>query len=400
MLSKNFRIYLTAPLRVEMLSNAHLKVLPSLQLDIPPALQQKFDKIYSKYTEDFWGEDYRIFLKYLNENNQWEKAKLTHQNETYDVLIKLHGKSPTQHVEGNHYSLGVKVLNNKKINGVSRFNLIVYWRIRYNYDVIEYLAKSMEIYQKTSDLTSVQINDRQPKLYYFEYRINQEYFDKIAQPNLIALKHKSDHSVIFTGGNIVEWNEKLRTAIAKIELDDSLKKIIYEKYATLNKAIYEQDEKTVLSFFDLDYLAKIQAFRYLYADNGHGFGVDNFLAAFNTDNSKFYPFVHRDNSAYTLDISAIKDRFDGKNIGTEYEKPLFDIFANSDILAKKTKAYLVEILEKKQVTAHAIDSIVAQHNSYYYSSFIKQKMGKQELHSATANIKNISETLLYSKNSK
>ena len=115
-LSKNFRIYLTAPLRVEMLSNAHLKVLPSLQLDIPPALQQKFDKIYSKYTEDFWGEDYRIFLKYLNENNQWEKAKLTHQNETYDVLIKLHGKSPTQHVEGNHYSLGVKVLNNKKIN--------------------------------------------------------------------------------------------------------------------------------------------------------------------------------------------------------------------------------------------------------------------------------------------
>ena len=153
-------------------------------------LQQKFDKIYSKYTEDFWGEDYRIFLKYLNENNQWEKAKLTHQNETYDVLIKLHGKSPTQHVEGNHYSLGVKVLNNKKINGVSRFNLIVYWRIRYNYDVIEYLAKSMEIYQKTSDLTSVQINDRQPKLYYFELNILEKPLKKLSlkvSPNWLFL---------------------------------------------------------------------------------------------------------------------------------------------------------------------------------------------------------------------
>ncbi len=65
----------------------------------------------------------------MKENNKGEKAKLISQNKIYDVSIKLHEKSPTQHVEGNHYFLGLKVLNNQKINEVSRFNLIVYWRI-------------------------------------------------------------------------------------------------------------------------------------------------------------------------------------------------------------------------------------------------------------------------------
>ncbi|MGB0403953.1 MAG: hypothetical protein ACPGEG_07645 [Salibacteraceae bacterium] len=392
LLSKDFRIFISSPIRSENAVRINSLDVPEFKLIIRPEVEKKFDLIYSHYTEDFFGKDFQKFVDFLDLNNNWEKAQLTYLNQTYDVKIKLHGKTPTQHVEGNHYSLGVKLLNGAQINEVSRFNLIVFWRIRYKYDVLKYLANNLDLNMTENELVKIQINDRTKKLYFFEYRMNSDFLKKTNRQNFVALKHKSDHSLVYTGGDIEKWNVKLIKAIGKLEVNDSLKAIIYDNYSKLNNAIYEENTKQVISHFDLEYLTKIQAFRYVFADDGHGFGFENLLILFNLSNGKFYPFVHRDNTQYTLSESELSNGFNGENIGTY--SPLFGTLAKSDLLTSKTENYLNEILSEKRLESEVIDSIIEEYNSYYYSSSIKQFLGMQAPHSSCQNIKTLKKHFL------
>lgn len=361
--SKEFRIFITQPLRVENLKIVNSLNISEMKLQIPKQVQEKFDLIYSKYRN-------KNFVKYLNKNNQWENAKLEYLNKTYNILVKLHGKTPSQHFENEYYSLGVKMLDNDKINGVSRFNLIVYWRIRYKSGLIKYLAKKTNLYYKENILTKIKINDKREKLYYFEFRTNKEYFKKINKNNLISLKGKNDHSLIYCVGDIESYKLRLKKAIKKIDVNDSTKNIIYNEYLALSKAIYEKDLKKVLTHFDVDYLSRVQAFRYLYADNGHGFYGGNLLMAFNTSNLKFYPIVHRDNST-KFKTKEIKGLYNGSDLignpGT-----LFNTLSKSNVLAEKTKNYLTKLLSSRSINEYSMDSIIKNHNKYYYSSNFKQ----------------------------
>ena len=299
-------------------------------------------------------------------------------------------------MEGDHYSLGVKVLDGKKINGVTRFNLIVYWRIRYNFDLVKYLANALDIFCQNEELLIVNINERSPKLYYFEYRVNQEFFEKIDKSNFVILKLRSDHSLVYNGGDLDEWDAKLEKALEKSNLNDSVKALVYERYSSLNQAIYEKDVETTLKHFDIDYLSKIQAFRYLFSDSGHGFGRENLLVAFDYSTLTFYPFVHRDNgSPFPLNTSVINDQFDGTTLGLEeFDLPLFTVLSQSDLLAQKTKEYLIDILQNKKVSSITLDSIIKEHNSYYYSSLLKQTIGMQQKHPASSTIVALEKYLL------
>tara|TARA_B110001452_G_scaffold141895_1_gene118001 strand:- start:592 stop:1008 length:417 start_codon:yes stop_codon:yes gene_type:complete len=117
--SKEFRIYITQPLRVENLKIVNSLNISEMKLHIPKQVQEKFDLIYSKYpngssVEQYKPNQYKSFVKYLNENNQWENAKLEYLDKTYNILVKIHGKTPSQHLENDHYSLGIKVIDKKK----------------------------------------------------------------------------------------------------------------------------------------------------------------------------------------------------------------------------------------------------------------------------------------------
>ena len=378
--SKEFRIYITQPLRVENLKIVNSLNISEMKLQIPNHVQKKFDLIYSKYPN-------KNFVKYLNKNNQWENAKLEYLDKTYNILVKLHGKTPSQHFENENYSLGVKMLGNDKINGVSRFNLIVYWRIRYKSELIKFLAKKTHLNYKENILTKIKINDKREKLYYFEFRTNKEYFKKINKNNLISLKGKNDHSLIYCVGDIESYKLRLKKAIKKIDVNDSTKNIIYNEYLSLSKAIYDEDLKKVLRHFDVDYLSRVQAFRYLYADNGHGFYGGNLLMALNTSNLKFYPIVHRDNST-KFKTKEINGQYNGSDLignpGT-----LFNTLAKSNVLAEKTKNYLTKLLSSRSINEYSMDSIIKNHNIYYYSSNFKQFINRESPSPSTIHMLNL-----------
>lgn len=385
--SKDLQIYFTQPLRIENLKVVNSLNINEMKLQIPDKVQQKFDLIYSKYDNEYSSKEYKSFVKYLNKNNAWEKVKLTHLNKTYDVLVKLHGKTPSQHFENDYYSLGIKMLGNDKINGVSRFNLIVYWRIKYKSEVIKLLAKKMHLNYKENILTKIKINDKREKLYYFEFRTNKEYFKKINKNDLISLKGKNDHSLIYCIGDIESYKLRLKKAIKKIDANDSTKNIIYNEYLSLSKAIYSEDLKKILTHFDVDYLSKVQAFRYLYADNGHGFYGGNLLMAFNTSNLKFYPIVHRDNST-KFKTKEINGQFNGTDlIGNA--GALFNTLSKSERLAERTKNYLTKLLYSRSINEYSMDSIIKNHNTYYYSSNFKQSINWESTSPSTIHMLNL-----------
>lgn len=248
---KDLQVSISSVFRTEIFQNAHQNRKEKLSLRIPENVIKKFDEIYELYTDDFYSEKYVDFVRFLNSNNSWEEAELLFNGKIYRVKIKLQGKSPSQHIENNHYSFGVKILGGKKIKEVSRFNLIVYWRIRYKYDVIKFIAEKLGVYYQEDELFSVSINERDPKLYFFEYRVNAEFLRIRKLEKLIVLKEKSDHSLIYTGGDIESWNKKLRKAINKTAANDAVKKVLFEKYSSLNNAIYKQDVELTLSFLIL-----------------------------------------------------------------------------------------------------------------------------------------------------
>jgi hypothetical protein len=79
-----------------------------------------------------------------------------------------------------------------------------------------------------------------------------------------------------------------------------MKSQIANDYLNLNKAIFEKNIKNLKTFLDIDYCARINAFRIINGDDGHGFSNDNFVMAYDTTNRSFYPIVHRDNYGSTL----------------------------------------------------------------------------------------------------
>ena len=391
-ISPQLRTKLTSSLRTERQDVISEKDLPAFKLQIPEDVIAKFDSAYSLYSEDDAGKLESPLSKHLKKHNKWSSATLDYENESYNIKVKIHGKSPSQHIEGNHYSLGIKLLDGKQINGVSRFNLIVYWRIRSNYDVAIHLAKTADLLYLEDILSVVSINDRAPKLYFFEYRLQDGYLNKLDNKNLTYLKTKCRSAAVYSTGNIDTCNAYVAKSIKMLKLTDSISEALYNTYAELNNAIIEENTDKVLSFFDLDYLARVQAFRYVLGCDGHGFMNDNLMVLLDTNTKIFYPIIYRDHDPRPLDISRLSKKFDGSNL-SEYPL-LFTVLSKSDLLAEKTKAYLIEMINEERLAPGTIDSIQQEHNSYYYSSSYKQSLGLQPSHPVEENIKLIKQQLL------
>ena len=119
---------------------------------------------------------------------------------------------------------------------------------------------------------------------------------------------------------------------------------------------------------------------------------------FNTSNLKFYPFVHRDNSQYnSLTMPEIDGQFNDFEI-LGIAGPLFSVISKLDLLADETKKYLKKILSLDFINEYSIDSIAKNHDSYYYSSFLKRRLNLNKPNQSILNLETLRAKLVkYSK---
>ncbi len=270
--------------------------IPELKIEISDNNLKHLDTLYDEYVSK------RLGYIYYAKHNYWFEAKLWYKNECYDVLIKAHGKRPDYQKSAQYISLNVLLKGKKEINGMDRFNLIIYERININYDRLKILAESFHLMYQRDELVKVKINKNSNKLFFLETRMNNDYLESIGKSSLIRIERDFHKSMIYSDGDTLETlNAAIKEEVSKIKCPVAMQEKIIERYTSINRKLETGESDSIEQYFDLDYISSFEAMRFVGGYDGHGFTHENLLVYFDTLNFKFYPIYHRDN--FQTDLS-------------------------------------------------------------------------------------------------
>ena len=107
---------------------------------------------------------------------------------------------------------------------------------------------------------------------------------------------------------------------------------LLRRYGAFNTAISGFGAADPAGFFDLEYLGRYEAIRYVLGLDVHGFVLGNLRVFLNTANGKFYPALGRDDFPSTLDLSGSRTPEQQLNTDTDLAiaLPMFHFVASSD----------------------------------------------------------------------
>lgn len=339
-----------------------------------------FEKLYSKYKFINKGPEYQSFLKEYNLLNKWRKSKVEYKGKVYDIKVKSMGRTPTFHKEREFISLNIKVLKGK-IEGVSRFNLIVYWRIKRRHDVIGKISNYLDLKSQKGKLALVNVEGLGEKLFWFEYRLKQDYLRKEIGENLISLDCDNDNSLVYTNDgtkNITLLNSQVENELDKLNLSNELQSQISRDYEKFNQAIMNQNTNIVNNYLDIEYIFRLQAFRYIYGDDSHGFNTGNLLVSYDTIHRKFYPMTHRDCISRKLNTNIDLFSQMHNNLDRKMYSKLLEVSFFSDSIRRKFNIYLKNFIVNNSEKINNMVESSKHYDNFYYSTSIKTKIGLQE----------------------
>ena len=396
LLNRQMFITITSPLRKEI--NHEIKALdiPEIKLMLNEDLTKHFEELYKNYElEQNHTKSYFKWLKQYKKNNTWQNATLEFKGETFQILIKSHGKTPSNHKEREHISLSIKLKNNLLIRGANRFNLIIYWRVKeFNYPEYLAIAKDFNLLNQKNDLVKVKINNKKHKLYFFEYRINKTYLNEISNLNLISLRKNNNKSLLFFDDNYDSLQNEINNELEGGKYDYlsfEQKELTKKKFDQLNSKILNHKHEEIDSFFDIDYIANVLAMKTI-SGSDDGFEKCNLIAPLSLTNNKFYPIIHRD-----CEFREIKNSDKIDSIGKYYK--LLKLINRNDIIRIRKYEILYRYISTINLDSlkKSLDSIRKFHESLYYSSKIKYLVGLSTSPPVLKNLKKI-ETYLSTSN--
>ncbi|MCB1194671.1 right-handed parallel beta-helix repeat-containing protein [bacterium] len=249
-------------------------------------------------------------LRYYTENNKWRKAELVYQGKTYEIDIKCHGRQPTGHAKNDFYSYAIKLKKKEQINKTQRFSFIIRERLFQNQQLTLDVAKRMNVIYQPDELVKVKINQLDPKLHFFEYRLDDAYMESIRKASFrtfeysVADDQPRVKSMIYTDDYDIRppfdqdiFYANFQKAFAESDnvYTDDQKNSIYNRFLEFNLAIVDNKTDLIESFVDIDYMARFEATRMIARTIGHGFTQQNLRILYALADGKFYPAFTRDN---------------------------------------------------------------------------------------------------------
>ena len=186
--------------------------------------------------EDVINGDYQNY----NSKNKSFKSKIIFEKEVYESKVKFHGKNPSsQHIKDGFFSMDVKILNGKSINGLTSFDLILKDRMNPRSLFIPFISLNKIIYQN-SNLIKVKINSSEWQYFYIQPNRDEKFFYdyglNIFLPNIEETPYKSNRGFVFEE-NFGSINEK--NIIFKNIEDLSHRESIANKYNELNIILFK-----------------------------------------------------------------------------------------------------------------------------------------------------------------
>ena len=271
-----------------------------------------FERIYDRLSGD--NREPRFY----REHNRWRRAQLRYDGTVYTVRVKSHGRDPDGHSverDGHRFiSLSIKMASGDRVAGLNRFKLIVGENLTETQQLVMTAAREAHVLLQDHRLVRVQINDWPEQLFHFSNLLDDEYTEAAGQASLRIVTYDypddsvADKALVYTDSphyrdNTFDFPEHFRRAMAQLETPPDDWEPLLRRYSDFNTAIRGDSAADPAEFFDLEYLGRYEAIRYVLGLDGHGFILNNLRVFLNTANGKFYPALGRDDIPSTLDLS-------------------------------------------------------------------------------------------------
>ena len=284
---------------------------------------------------------------FYRENNRWRRAQLRYDGTVYNVRVKSHGRIPDNHSverDGHRFiSLSIRMAPGDRVAGLNRFKLIVRENLRETQQLVMTAAREAHVLVQDHRLVRVRINNRREKLFYFSNLLDDEYAESAGQASLRTVTYDyddglSDKALVFSDSvrymdTTFDFPEHFRRALTQMEVSPTDWEPLLRRYSAFNTAISGLGAADPAGFFDLKYLGRYEAIRYVLGLDVHGFVLDNLRVFLNTANGKFYPALSgRDDYPSTLDLSGSRtpEQQLNTNIDIALALPMFHFVASSD----------------------------------------------------------------------
>ena len=200
-----------------------------------------------------------------------------------------------------------------RVAGLNRFKLIVRENLIEPQPLVMRMAREAHVLVQDHRLVRVRINNRREKLFYFSNLLDDEYAEAAGQASLRTVTYDyddgwTDKALVFTDSvqyrdTTFDFPEHFRRALTQMGVPRDDWDPLLRRYSAFNAEISGHSAAHPADFFDLEYLGRYEAIRYVLGLNGHGFVLSNLRVFLNTANGKFYPALGRDDFPSTLDFS-------------------------------------------------------------------------------------------------
>ena len=285
--------------------------LPLIGLTLSGADIAHIERIYAPIVGD--NPDYQFY----RDHNRWRRAQLRYDGTIYNVQVKSHGREPNFHWverDGQRFiSLNIRMAPGDRVAGLNRFKLIVRENLRETQPLVIRMAREAHVLVQDHRLVRVQINDLREKLFYFSNLLDEEYAEWAGQASLRIVTYdydggQSDKSLVFNDSvqymdTTFDFEEHFRRALTQMGVLRDDWDPLLRRYSAFNTAIRGDSVAVPAEFFDLEYLGRYEAIRYVLGLDVHGLLRSNLRVFLNTANGKFYPALSRDDYPSTLDLS-------------------------------------------------------------------------------------------------
>ena len=319
--------------------------LPLIGLSLSGNDVAHFERIYDRLSGD--NREPRFY----REHNRWRRAQLRYDGRVYTVQVKSHGRDPDGHSverDGHRFiSMSIKMAPGDRVAELNRFKLIVGENLVETQQLVMTAAREAHVLVQDHRLVRVQINDWPEQLFHFSNLLDDEYTEAAGQASLRIVTYDypddsvADKALVYTDSphyrdNTFDFPEHFRRAMAQLETPPDDWEPLLRRYSDFNTAIRGDSAADPAEFFDLEYLGRYEAIRYVLGLDGHGFILNNLRVFLNTANGKFYPALGRDDIPSALDLSENRtperqlNNFDHYGRNPPDELPMFHFIARSD----------------------------------------------------------------------
>ncbi len=228
---------------------------------------EKFDLKITNSTLNKINNEINIFKKLTwmdNESKNWYNVDVIHNNQKYNVELKIHGAATTTIKKGgSHY----KIKHSKKDNYfklMRQYNLLDYRdELSLSTVAINSMAKKFGLMSQKLSPSVLFINGINKGLYFIEESLGKHYlFERDFElTNYTLIRAIDDFDNKYIGDNI---DITLFSNYYKADgPDDKLNQIALGRFEVLLRSIRNNDLEKIKNLVDLEYLAKYLAFSYL-----------------------------------------------------------------------------------------------------------------------------------------